>query len=410
MSAKMVWIAVLSLCFSLCVSGQQPASDDLSTIRKTLIELTKRTTKPHAYSWEGDVSIAGQRGGGPFIVIAQAKVQLAIAENGKSLVKVQPQGGDEEYWVISDGKKNWSYLADKKKYTVEESASLTQQDDEDEPEDRGSDAPPIERYAWQAVPKIAKLLENAQAMNATKTTTLKLAEGKVTWPAIDIQDKPDDHGTVTLAQLAMAADRPVVGRLMWADMRKADSGSTTLRISIQFNRFSVGEPVPDDLFTFDPPKKAKLVDELVIPGQPGSALLNKESPNFEERTLAGEKVSLSDFRGKVVLLSFWASWCPPCRAELPTIAKLHEAYKDKGLVVFGVNDEDKGTAKKYLEKASLDLPTLDDSSEKAHKLYRVSAIPTVYVIDANGKVVKYFRGGRSEDVLREALKSAGVSN
>jgi len=410
MSAKMVWSAVLSSFFLLGVSGQQPASDDLATIRKTLTELTKRTSKAHVYSWEGDLSLAGQRGGGPFVIVAQAKVQLAIAENGKSLVKVQPQGGEEEYWVISDGKKNWSYLADKKKYTVEESASLTQPDDEDEPEDRGSDAPPLERYAWQAVPKIAKLLANAQAMNATKTATLKLAEGKVTWPAIDIQDKPDDHGSVTLAQLVMAADRPVVGRLMWADMRKGDSGSTTLRISIQFNRFSVGEPVPDDLFTFDPPKKAKLVEELMIPGQPGSALLNKESPNFEERTLAGEKVSLSDFRGKVVLLSFWASWCPPCRAELPTIAKLHEAFKDKGVVVFGVNDEDKGTARKYLEKASLDLPTLDDSSEKAHRLYHVSAIPTVYVIDANGKVVKYFRGGRSEDVLREALKTAGANN
>ena len=410
MSAKMVWSAVLSSFFLLGVSGQQPASDDLATIRKTLTELTKRTSKAHVYSWEGDLSLAGQRGGGPFVIVAQAKVQLAIAENGKSLVKVQPQGGEEEYWVISDGKKNWSYLVDKKKYTVEESASLTQPDDEDEPEDRGSDAPPLERYAWQAVPKIAKLLANAQAMNATKTATLKLAEGKVTWPAIDIQDKPDDHGSVTLAQLVMAADRPVVGRLMWADMRKGDSGSTTLRISIQFNRFSVGEPVPDDLFTFDPPKKAKLVEELMIPGQPGSALLNKESPNFEERTLAGEKVSLSDFRGKVVLLSFWASWCPPCRAELPTIAKLHEAFKDKGVVVFGVNDEDKGTARKYLEKASLDLPTLDDSSEKAHRLYHVSAIPTVYVIDANGKVVKYFRGGRSEDVLREALKTAGANN
>ena len=120
MPAKMVWIATLSFCFSLSVYGQQPPSDDLPAIRKTLAELIKRSNNPHVYSWEGDVSIAGQRGGGPFIVIAQAKVQLAIAENGKSLVKVQPQGGDEEYWVISDGKKNWSYLADKKKYTVEE--------------------------------------------------------------------------------------------------------------------------------------------------------------------------------------------------------------------------------------------------------------------------------------------------
>jgi len=124
MPARMIWIDVLSFCFSLNVYGQQPPSDDLSTIRKTLAELSKRSTNPHVYSWAGDLSLAGQQGSGPFMVMAQAKVQLAIAENGKSLVKVQPQGGDEEYWVISDGKKNWSYLADKKKYTVKESASL----------------------------------------------------------------------------------------------------------------------------------------------------------------------------------------------------------------------------------------------------------------------------------------------
>ena len=161
--------------------------------------------------------------------------------------------------------------------------------------------------------------------------------------------------------------------------------------------------------TFDPPKKAKLVDDLMIPGQPGSVLLNHPSPDFEARTLTGKKVKLSDLRGKVVLLDFWASWCPPCRAELPTIAKLSAEFKTKGLAVYGVDDEERGTARKYLEKAGLELPTLEDAARKAHHLYRVDAIPTVFVISQDGTVVKWFRGGRTEASLRQALKSAGIS-
>ena len=324
----------------------------------------------------------------------------------RSLVKVQPANG-EEYWMISDGKKRWSYLPGKKQYSEEEAAGFTQ-DGEEEPEERGSDAPPTEQFAWKAIPKIADLLKRAQGLNATKTATLKLAEGKVTWPAIDIQDKPEANGNVTVAELVMSPDRPVAGRLTWAEFHKTSAGRSTLRVSVQFNEFSLGEALPNDLFTFEPPKKAKLVEDLVIPGQPGSALINHESPKFEARTLSGEKVSLDDFRGKVVLLSFWATWCPPCRAELPTIAKLYGEYKNKGVVVFGVNDEDRGTARKYLEKAGLDLPTLDDSSQKAHRLYHISAIPTVFLIGADGKVVRYFVGGRSEEALRAALRSAGV--
>jgi peroxiredoxin/outer membrane lipoprotein-sorting protein len=403
---------LLPILLPLLLRSQTPPqpADNLATLRKSLAELSKRSADAHTYSWQGEVTVAAQQNGGPVITMAHAKVQLAIAEDGKLLVKIQPDL-DPEYWLISDGKKRWSYLPGKKQYSVEESASLAQGDDDDEEEDqagRAPDAPITERYAWEAVPKIAKLLKDAKSLNAVKTATLKLNEGKVTWPLIDILAKPDEDGTVNVAQLIMAPDRPVAGRLAWATIRKTTAGKIVLQVSVQFNQFSVGEPVPDDLFTFDPPKKAKLVEDLVIPGQPGSALLNHASPDFQAHTLSGEKVSLSDFRGKIVMLDFWATWCSPCRAELPTIAKLYGEYKDKGVVVLGINDEEGNAAKKYLEKNSLTLPTLDDNSQKAHRLYHVSAIPTVFVIGPDGKVLKYFRGGRSEETLRAALKAAGA--
>jgi thiol-disulfide isomerase/thioredoxin len=109
-----------------------------------------------------------------------------------------------------------------------------------------------------------------------------------------------------------------------------------------------------------------------------------------------------------VLLSFWASWCGPCRRELPTVSKLNDEYKSKGLVVIGVNDEGKGPARHYAREAGLTFPTLDDSGLKAHRRYRVRSIPATFLIDAQGKIVRFFRGAKDEAELRAALKSAGL--
>jgi hypothetical protein len=218
-------VCVTALSFS-CLSSPQDdkpaAGDGLSTLRHSLALLATRSQDAKVYSWSGDVEIAAQQNAGPMVGMGHSKVQLAVAEDGKSLVKVQSDFGDE-YWLISDGKKRWSCLPGKKQYSEEEAASVSQDsddDDDDQQPDRGADAPPTEQMAWQAIPKIAKILKNAQSLSSAKTATLKLAEGKVTWPVIEIQEKPDEDGTVTVAQLVMAPDRPVVGRFTWVNTAK----------------------------------------------------------------------------------------------------------------------------------------------------------------------------------------------
>lgn len=180
-----------------------------------------------------------------------------------------------------------------------------------------------------------------------------------------------------------------------------------VQLTVDFSSFSLGEPAPDELFRFDPPKKAKLVEALPIPGQTGSFLLNRMAPDVELKTLDGEKVRLSALRGKPVLLSFWASWCGPCRRELPALSRIHTQFKDRGLMVLGVNDEGKSTARKFAGLAEISFPTLDDSELKAHRLYRVSSIPSLFYINGEGKVVRYFRGAHEESELKAALKSVG---
>jgi len=387
-------------------AGQSAAPPSNGGLTKTLNELAKECRNPARYSWSGTVLVDRREGEGPFTRVADARVQIATAENGKSMFKLRDEEGTE-YWLISDGKKSWSYLPSKKQYMEEEAANSSENEEgEGGDSEQGTIA---ERSSRQAIAELDRFIQHAQSVVHAKDVPAKFGGEKVHWATIDIVEKPDEKGNKGMAEVVMAPDRPVLARLIEVQVRGAGSEARTSRVTIDFDSFSVGQPEPDGQFTFDPPKKAKLVDDLMIPGQPGSVLLNHPSPDFEARTLTGEKVKLSDLRGKVVLLDFWASWCPPCRAELPTIAKLSAEFKTKGLAVYGVDDEERGTARKYLEKAGLELPTLEDSARKAHHLYRVDAIPTVFVISQDGTVVKWFRGGRTEASLRQALKSAGIS-
>ena len=150
------------------------------------------------------------------------------------------------------------------------------------------------------------------------------------------------------------------------------------------------------------------MDAVAIPGQTGSFLLNRPAPELELRTLDGTRVNLSDFRGHPVLLSFWASWAGPCRREMPLLVALHEEYKKYGLVILGVNDEGRPVARYFAKQEGLNFATLDDSSLRARHLFRVRSIPAVFLIDQDGKVVRFLTGTQDASALRAALKAVGL--
>jgi thiol-disulfide isomerase/thioredoxin len=133
-------------------------------------------------------------------------------------------------------------------------------------------------------------------------------------------------------------------------------------------------------------------------------LTGQPAPEFSLRDLNGTEVSLASLRGSVVLLDFWATWCGPCRMELPVIEKLHRKYQDKGLIVLGVNDEQPETALRYLDTMKYTLATLNDSGHTVHREYHVNAIPTMVLIDRDGVVSGRFVGTRSDGELEAAVR------
>lgn len=114
------------------------------------------------------------------------------------------------------------------------------------------------------------------------------------------------------------------------------------------------------------------------------------APNFTLTDMQGKKVSLADMKGKVVLLNFWATWCPPCREEMPSMEMLHRKYKDDGLVILAVNVEQNGgpLVQTFLQSNPYTFPILLDGEAKAQNLYKVFRFPETFIIDRNGLVIE----------------------
>ncbi len=131
-------------------------------------------------------------------------------------------------------------------------------------------------------------------------------------------------------------------------------------------------------------------------GVAGAAEVGVVAPGFSLENLSGEKVKLEDFRGKVVLLDFWSTRCPPCRKAMPHLQELHEKYKDKGLVVVGVSlDVNKRVVERFLQALRCDfLILMDPQGRETGRFYRIRFIPTTLIIDKKGVI--RFRGHPSQ--------------
>lgn len=123
--------------------------------------------------------------------------------------------------------------------------------------------------------------------------------------------------------------------------------------------------------------------------------LSGPAPGFTLPTLDGGKVSLHDYKNQVVMINFWASWCAPCREEMPVLNDLYETYKKAGFVLLGVNlDDNQAAAEKALAKTPVSFPILFDPEGKVAELYKNQAMPSSYFIDRQGNLVHLHQGYR----------------
>jgi len=134
----------------------------------------------------------------------------------------------------------------------------------------------------------------------------------------------------------------------------------------------------------------------------------RQKADFSLVDLQGKTWRLQDLRGKVVLVNFWATWCPPCRKEMPDLQALYDKFKDQGFVVLAISDEETAKVAPFIADRKISYPVMLDPGRKVNELYQVEGIPKSFVYDREGKLVSQSIDMRTRSQFQQMLAQAGL--
>ena len=134
----------------------------------------------------------------------------------------------------------------------------------------------------------------------------------------------------------------------------------------------------------------------------------RQTANFTLTDLSGKSWTLQDLHGSVVLVNFWATWCPPCRKEMPDLEALYQRFAAKGLVILAISDEEASTVRPFIADRQVTYPILLDPGRKVNELFRVEGIPKTFVYDREGKLAAQAIDMRTSRQFLEMLAHAGL--
>lgn len=239
-----------------------------------------------------------------------------------------------------------------------------------------------------------------------------------------LRSLPDDEWTKAVAQLASqirqlppgpGKQRLIAGLTGLAT--EGDAGHETLQ-SIANTLADVIASLPEDRRVYDTLASLVRYEHLQVSVddpryRAAIAKLEAEdqrrlSPVFTLSDLKGTNWSLQDLRGKVVLVNFWATWCPPCRKEMPDMQALYERFGPRGLVILAISDEDAAKVAPFLAAQKYTYPVLLDPGRKVNELFSVQGIPKSFLYGRDGKLVAQAIDRRTNRQFLEMLKLAGL--
>jgi peroxiredoxin len=154
--------------------------------------------------------------------------------------------------------------------------------------------------------------------------------------------------------------------------------------------------------TLDDPQFAAAISKVEADNE------RRRQADFTLRQLNGETWTLKELRGKVVLVNFWATWCPPCRKEMPDLETLYKQFKEQGLVILAISDEEESKVKPFIAEQKVTYPILLDPGRKVNELFEIEGIPKTFVYDRSGKLVAQSIDMRTRKQFLEMLAQAGL--
>jgi thiol-disulfide isomerase/thioredoxin len=309
---------------------------------------------------------------------------------------------------VGDGKTVWTYRVEEHRYTAKPVETASPR----------AVIGPSEMALWEA--------ENLRKSLGTLAESLKSAERLPDAVLIvDGHEVPCDVVRIRNSDQKRVSPNYTFDKSIWIDksqqtvMKTIEHAHTYLlggqaRIPIEeeitttFPTAELNGPVHENLFNFIPPSDAKLVQDFPDPTKDsgGPNLAGAQAPSLKLKSADGKVIPLESFRGKSVLIDFWATWCGPCVAALPQLAQIYQEAKDKGLVLISVDqDEEPKTAADFWSKKGYTWPNFHDDGA-IETLMGSAGVPRTVLIDAQGKVV-YDRAGYSEEDLRTEIAKLG---
>lgn len=333
-----------------------------------------------------------------------------------NLFAVEGEGGMFPVTTVSDGEKLYIYYPAMQKYTVEnapETMAGTNAGEAAAMMSMGAAAPfqiflfPTESFVdtvMEGVREASYLGEDE--IDGTSCHHLSFQQEDMDWELwVEKGDQPLARKlTLDMSDQikSMAAEGAGAGMLKGASMEMV----------YLFDNWEVDVPLSDDAFQFEPPAEAEKVDSIFGALMDGDedphSLVGQKAPDFQLPRLDGEQFQLKQHEDEVIMLDFWATWCPPCVEGLPLVAAVADELEGKGVRFYAVNvGEDEETVREFLSEQELSVPVLLDQDGAVSELYEASAIPQTVLIGKGGRVqvVHVGLGSNIEATLRQQLEA-----
>jgi peroxiredoxin/outer membrane lipoprotein-sorting protein len=332
-------------------------------------------------------------------------VVTALDTHGRS--RVEFNDGSTGGLTVSNGDTTWVYFPHLKKYSKFSGIPL---------EGTGGPSQPgqldFSGIAQRYTSRYRGVSDGLLSAKLVREETIEVDSRSYDCQVVEAQYQPPPGvagGSITRTYWVDPESKLILRERSIASMKPPNlDAPVEVRQMIQFQTASAGGELPDALFIFQPPAGVEEVGSAEFQKPLAPNFEGRPAPDFTLTDLSGREVSLKELRGQVVVLDFWATWCGPCRIDMPRIEALHNELKDKGLHVFGVNGEETQVARAYVDRNGYTFPTLSDPGMQVAQKYQVNALPTAVVIDKEGNVAVYLQGSGSKERLLEAIRAAGL--
>jgi outer membrane lipoprotein-sorting protein/peroxiredoxin len=323
------------------------------------------------------------------------KISAAILPDRRRL---EVKGGQLGSLRVYDGQTVWEFRPGVNQFARQDQATY-------KPAMMSFVSDPVDEYKALDKAEGAKLLreESLEAAGGVRPCWVIEVPSKLRPRGPVLEGSPSTYWVDKSTGLVLKELQSMKIKMPMMDSAQTQTTTTTYTVA------RINETLPDELFRFQPPEGAAEVAEFTRPFGGGSVLVGKRVPEFTLQDLAGQQVTASSLEGKPVLVNFWATWCAPCRQQMPKIQEMQEAFAEKGLVVVAINDgESADTARKYIEEHKYTFRVLLDRDKTVAGKFSVSGIPSLFLIDREGNVRAQYTGYSTALDLRQELKKIGL--